>query len=52
MPLVVNTVWLLPFFPLLLIYFRFWVIPREEDYLGRKFAEDYGDYRSKVARWL
>ena len=52
LPLVVNTVWLLPFFPLLLIYFRFWVIPREEDYLGRKFAEDYGDYRSKVARWL
>jgi len=28
------------------------VIPREEAYLERRFGAAYGDYRSRVRRWL
>lgn len=31
---------------------NFFVIPREEDYLMRRFGSDYAAYRAKVRRWL
>ena len=31
---------------------NFLVIPREEEYLARRFGEDYRLYKSKVRRWI
>lgn len=33
-------------------YLRFYVIPREEAYLRRRFGEEYIQYCKKVRRWL
>lgn len=45
-------VWLcamcLPFFS----YFNWYVIPREEAYLSRRFAQEYAEYCGKTRRWL
>jgi protein-S-isoprenylcysteine O-methyltransferase Ste14 len=51
-PFVVNTFWLLPLVPLLLLYLNSWVIPKEEHYLGSAFSEEYRAYASEVRRWL
>lgn len=34
------------------IIFNFFVIPQEEQYLGRRFGSEYDDYQSRVRRWL
>jgi protein-S-isoprenylcysteine O-methyltransferase Ste14 len=34
------------------LYFSFYVIPREEAYMTRKFGKDYTDFRARVRRWL
>jgi len=48
----VNTVWLLALLPVLFLYLQLWVIRREEDYLERKFSEEYRSYTSSVRRWI
>jgi protein-S-isoprenylcysteine O-methyltransferase Ste14 len=52
LPFVINTLWLLPLSPLLLLYLGSKVIPEEERYLARKFGEEYGSYQSHVRRWV
>ena len=44
--------WLLLDFLPLAAYLRLYVIPREEAYLQRRFAETYTQYCQKVRRWL
>ena len=48
----VNTVWPLPFLPVILIVMHYGVIVREEAYLERTFGEEYRQYRQRVRRWL
>jgi protein-S-isoprenylcysteine O-methyltransferase Ste14 len=50
--LLVNSVWLLIFLPLVLLVIHFGVIVREEKYLEGKFGEDYLDYKKRVRRWI
>jgi protein-S-isoprenylcysteine O-methyltransferase Ste14 len=48
----VNVVWLLLFFPLLFLLVEKLVVRREENYLERKFGDDYQRYRTRVRRWI
>jgi protein-S-isoprenylcysteine O-methyltransferase Ste14 len=50
--LATASVWLGGMVVPLLAYFQFYVIPREEAYLARRFGTEYADYRRKVRRWL
>ena len=50
--LATASVWLGGMVVPLLAYFRFYVIPREEAYLARRFGPEYADYRRQVRRWL
>jgi protein-S-isoprenylcysteine O-methyltransferase Ste14 len=47
-----NALWAMLLLPLVLITMRFGVIEREEQYLERKFGEQYLRYKSMVQRWL
>lgn len=47
-----NSVWFLPFLPIVLLIIHFGVILREEKYLEIKFGEDYLDYKKRVRRWI
>jgi protein-S-isoprenylcysteine O-methyltransferase Ste14 len=48
----VNSVWLLATLVGAVVLIRFVVIPREEQYLERKFGAQYLDYKASVRRWL
>jgi protein-S-isoprenylcysteine O-methyltransferase Ste14 len=48
----VNSVWLLVTLVGAVALIHCVVIPREEDYLERKFGEQYLDYKASVRRWL
>ncbi|MBK8148592.1 MAG: isoprenylcysteine carboxylmethyltransferase family protein [Acidobacteria bacterium] len=50
--LIFNSVWFLPFLPLVVLAIHFGVIRREERYLEAKFGEEYLDYKSRVRRWI
>jgi protein-S-isoprenylcysteine O-methyltransferase Ste14 len=47
-----NMLWPLLLFPVLLFLVQFYVITREEQYLERKFGEEYLQYKSTVRRWM
>jgi protein-S-isoprenylcysteine O-methyltransferase Ste14 len=47
-----NSVWALGLGLALFAYLRFFVIPREERYLERKFGDAYRAYKASVRRWL
>ena len=34
------------------VIFNFFVIPKEEEYLSRRFGSDYDAYKTRVRRWL
>ena len=36
----------------LAIIMRYGVVAREEAYLTRRFGDAYGDYKTRVRRWL
>ena len=44
--------WNIILFPILLLIIQEYIIKREEKYLGRRFAQEYFNYKSKVRRWL
>ena len=44
--------WILILVLPLAITIRYGVIAREEAYLGRRFGDDYRDYKTRVRRWL
>lgn len=46
------SLWLLFTLPILFILFLFKAVKPEEDYLSKKFGEEYLDYSSKVRRWI
>ena len=47
-----DTLWIaaaaVPFYAVI----RYFVIAREEDYLERKFGDEYRAYKARVRRWL
>ncbi len=47
-----NTAWTLPLLVVVLVVMQWGVIGREEEYLERRFGEDYRLYKSEVRRWL
>ncbi len=48
----VNTIWAILILPLGLAFLHYGVISREEDYLERRFVDEYRQYRASVRRWL
>lgn len=50
--LVLNAWWTLALTPVLIWIMQVGVIAREEEYLERKFGEDYLRYKRQVRRWL
>ena len=50
--LIFNSYWIMITLPLTMAALNFYVIRREEDYLSRKFGQEYDDYRATVRRWL
>ncbi len=50
--IVLNTFWSLPFVAGMLAILDRGMVKPEEDYLERKFGENYNVYRRKVRRWL
>ena len=49
---VVNSMWLLVLFPLVVIYMHFIEIPKEERLLEQRFSSKYKEYRSRVRKYL
>jgi protein-S-isoprenylcysteine O-methyltransferase Ste14 len=47
-----NSVWLLATLSAAVLLIHYVVIPREEQYLERKFGAQYLDYKASVRRWL
>ena len=50
--LIFNTFWPVILLPAPLMVIQYGVIHREERYLGRKFGDEYAQYRARVRRWL
>jgi protein-S-isoprenylcysteine O-methyltransferase Ste14 len=50
--LVLNTLWALVLYPVLLVIMLFGVIFREERYLLLRFCTKYLKYKVSVRRWL
>ncbi len=48
----VNALWAMLLLPVVLIVINRGVIDREEQYLERKFGEEYVSYKKRVRRWL
>jgi protein-S-isoprenylcysteine O-methyltransferase Ste14 len=49
---IANALWALLLLPVALLAIRRGVIEREEDYLERKFGEEYLRYKAQVRRWI
>lgn len=50
--LAVGSLWMLAAFIPLGMYLALYVVPREEAYMERAYAQDFADYCNKVRRWL
>lgn len=50
--LLTELIWPLLFLPLTLLVMHYGVIIREENYLIRKFGDEYQNYKEDVPRWL
>lgn len=50
--LLVNSVWFLPFLPIIILVIHFGVILPEERYLDEKFGQDYRTYKKRIRRWI
>jgi protein-S-isoprenylcysteine O-methyltransferase Ste14 len=49
---IANALWAVLLLPVALLAIRRGVIEREEDYLERKFGEEYLRYKAQVRRWI
>jgi protein-S-isoprenylcysteine O-methyltransferase Ste14 len=49
---IIGNWWCLILLPLLLLIIQQYVIKREEQYLTRRFGQEYIDYTQSVRRWL
>ena len=49
---IANALWAVLLLPVALLVIRRGVIEREEDYLERKFGEEYLRYKARVRRWI
>jgi protein-S-isoprenylcysteine O-methyltransferase Ste14 len=49
---IANALWAVLLLPVALLVIRRGVIEREEDYLERKFGEEYLRYKAQVRRWI
>jgi protein-S-isoprenylcysteine O-methyltransferase Ste14 len=47
-----DVFWALVLLPLVLVAVQYYVIVREEEYLERKFGDEYRQYKARVRRWL
>jgi protein-S-isoprenylcysteine O-methyltransferase Ste14 len=47
-----NNAWVLGLLVPLLVVMRYRLIAREEEYLARKFGDQYRRYRASVRRWI
>ncbi|HLJ32734.1 MAG TPA: isoprenylcysteine carboxylmethyltransferase family protein, partial [Ktedonobacteraceae bacterium] len=47
-----NAFWAILLLPVVLVVMVYGVIKREEQYLERKFGEQYLNYKARVRRWL
>lgn len=47
-----GSLWMLILTPVFVLYLRFFVIAREEEYLERRFGDEYRTYKQKVPRWF
>lgn len=47
-----NALWAILLLPVVLLVMVYGVIKREEQYLERKFGEQYLSYKARVRRWL
>ena len=50
--IIANVLWAILLLPVALFAIRRGVIEREEDYLERKFGEEYLRYKAQVRRWI
>ena|SRR2546425_7495264 len=50
--LIANALWALLLLPVTLLIINRTVIDREEQYLERKFGEQYLNYKARVRRWI
>ena len=50
--LIVNSVWILVLFPLVIAAIHFLDILKEEQRLKEQFGDEYLDYQSRVRRYL
>ena len=50
--LMANSAWLLAAVAVMFAYLSLGVIAREEDYLSRKFGDEYLRYKASVRRWI
>jgi protein-S-isoprenylcysteine O-methyltransferase Ste14 len=48
----VNSLWLLATLVVAVALMHFVVVPKEEQYLGRRFGSQYLEYKGSVRRWL
>jgi len=49
---VLNSIWPVALFPLVVFYIHFVEIPKEEKLLKKKFGSRYREYRNQVRRYL
>ena len=50
--LILNTVWMLAFLPVVLIGTHYLAVIKEERFLEREFGDEYTEYKGRVRRYL
>jgi protein-S-isoprenylcysteine O-methyltransferase Ste14 len=48
----INSIWIIAFLPIVVIYIHFVDIRKEEQILEEQFGDDYHQYRKRVRRYI